>query len=640
MNFCVPKWQPAVTALLIATAIFSALNYQGHDYSYRWNLLALFVVTMLAGLHCLSAGERDLRLRQHAALLAYAAYLFWGLLGLLWSAVPSDSLMAWLSQVSGLFALYLGYQAKDRQWRYFMGGLLALGLAVVLYTLYQGLALHIERPAGFLINWNSNAAFIALTMVPFAGSLLQTAGIGQRLGLAAYMLLGTMAIGITESRGGMLVLSLGLLPICALRIRSVAAWQSVAWLVVSVLFGLVLAEWLQGGAMGERIGRQLQEASAASLGSGRHALWQAGWQMYLQKPWLGWGLNAYHWLYPQFRNPLLLEDGQLAHNDYLDVLIGLGPIGLLLIGAFAASVVRLGWQSWRKGDLEALALSAAGVAMLAHSWVDFDLFQSAMLLVLGLYVGRASAQLRPQLAPVLPAALSFSTALRRNLTGVSMLVLGLWLGSLFIGLRYVHLALQEEQPNRRLDLLNQGEVWLPYLEQIQSLQASSVANAVKNGRPEGVSEQEHNALAEFALAKLERALAGNPLRAESYLHKADVLSERRDEGAIAAYRQALQHDPYDLDARCRLVDWLRQAGRPAEAKQYLLDSLDRAYFADYRKGLGLLLRLQGLLEAEGMSEAQRSELGRGFNELVEPMMQQPSGVFVLQSRGLLKKNDR
>jgi O-antigen ligase len=78
----------------------------------------------------------------------------------------------------------------------------------------------------------------------------------------------------------------------------------------------------------------------------RGEIWDAAWTGYLQRPKLGWGFAA-AWWDPEFRaplstNPLLEATIFEAHNGYLEVLVGGGPIALLLLFAsLAASAVAI-----------------------------------------------------------------------------------------------------------------------------------------------------------------------------------------------------------------------------------------------------------------------------------------------------------
>ncbi len=93
--FKLNKIQSAAFPVLMISAVFAALNYQGHDYSYRWNLLALFIMATLTLIFLWRNYDNRRPLKLHKAWILYSLYMLWSLAGLLWSAVPSDSLLFW-----------------------------------------------------------------------------------------------------------------------------------------------------------------------------------------------------------------------------------------------------------------------------------------------------------------------------------------------------------------------------------------------------------------------------------------------------------------------------------------------------------------------------------------------------------------
>ena len=108
----------------------------------------------------------------------------------------------------------------------------------------------------------------------------------------------------------------------------------VAGLVVAgVAVVAVSASWISG-----RLGRD------TSL-NGRNDIWSVVLQRVRERPVIGWGFDA-AWYDPAFREPL--SDGTVlapvireAHNGYLELLLGAGPVALLLgIAAVAIGMVR------------------------------------------------------------------------------------------------------------------------------------------------------------------------------------------------------------------------------------------------------------------------------------------------------------
>lgn len=622
-------------------AVFSALNFQGHEYSFRWNLLALCLLLLLTIAHLFTHKPQQLRLSRHYALLSYTAFMLWALSSLCWSAVPSDSLLAWLTLLGAVFALYLGYQINDRLWQFCKALLLPLTLIVAGYTLYQSLILNTQRPAGFLLNWNSNAAFIALLALPYCATLLQTKQTLTRHMLGLFLFICAMAIASTQSRGGLLALLIGLAPLCWLQYRHQRESNGVIVLLAYLTAGFVATEILQNGAFTQRINAQIENTNLENietLGSGRHALWAAAWQMYLDKPWLGWGLGMYHWLYPQYRDPMILESGQLVHNDYLEILMSLGPVGLLLLLAFVICVLRLFLRAWRNKNLSDLALAGSASAILLHSLVEFNLFQPAITIILGLYVGHLSKNNDNPIETQAEKE-TFSQPLYLGLSAVGGLALSIWFGSLFAGFYYSNLALKETRLPQRLTYLEKAQKWLPYMDRYYAWQASFIIDALKQELPEGMTAKEYNTLIQYALNQVNAAISKNSLHAANYRNLAELLetsakTPEQVNAAMTAYRQALYHDPYDLESRYRLANLLEQQQREVEAYRLLFAGLDKAYFTNLKTGMGFLLKIHQIIETTNVTPEQKKALEDQLTELAMRSMKFLTGQFILRGIGI------
>lgn len=56
--------------------------------------------------------------------------------------------------------------------------------------------------------------------------------------------------------------------------------------------------------------------------------------MFLDNPITGWESGTFRFLYMQYKSPLSGEAGTFVHNDYLQFLLELGPIGLAIFIIF------------------------------------------------------------------------------------------------------------------------------------------------------------------------------------------------------------------------------------------------------------------------------------------------------------------
>jgi len=253
------------------------------------------------------------------------------------------------------------------------------------------------------------AAWLAMTILLGMGWLAARTGHARRVGLRA--LLGTprvreellrrylpmiavvvmaLALVFTLSRGGVLGLGAGLLVFLAL-LGAVGHARRSALLAGVLLVGVGgYGAWIGVGPLLTRFGA----SSGASLD--RVAQYQASLGMLRDFPLLGVGLGAYREIYFRYQ-PAAHAAGVVyypyAHNDVLQLLLELGPLGALLCLFFAWRLVGdlvaahlLGrgacpvdggeGEAARRHDRWTLGLAigalAGAVALLTHSLLDFN----------------------------------------------------------------------------------------------------------------------------------------------------------------------------------------------------------------------------------------------------------------------------
>ena len=126
----------------------------------------------------------------------------------------------------------------------------------------------------------------------------------------------------------------------------------------------------------------------------RVQLWRGAWNMALDQPWLGVGLDNFLYAYrTHYALPTAWQELNLSHphNIVLDFWTRLGFLGLVVgIWLFAAAF----WQGWpalkrASGDRWALLLGllASLAATLAHGLIDNSLFLVDLMLLFMLSIG-------------------------------------------------------------------------------------------------------------------------------------------------------------------------------------------------------------------------------------------------------------
>jgi O-antigen ligase len=227
----------------------------------------------------------------------------------------------------------------------YLGHSLPIVLAVALFGASRG-----RRLAGGLL---AALIFVGLVLTFSRGALL--------LGLPAAVLFMGFAAG-----GRWRWVALGLMAVGALALLPLFATQRFATLLD-----------LQGGTSFFRL-----------------QLWRGAWNMALEHPWLGVGLDNFLYAYrTRYALPAAWQELNLSHphNVVLDFWTRLGFLGLLIgVWLFAAAF----WQGWpafkrASGDTRALLLGmlAGLAATLAHGLIDNSVFLVDLMLLFMLSLG-------------------------------------------------------------------------------------------------------------------------------------------------------------------------------------------------------------------------------------------------------------
>ncbi|MBI4515430.1 MAG: O-antigen ligase family protein [Deltaproteobacteria bacterium] len=201
--------------------------------------------------------------------------------------------------------------------------------------------------------------------------------------LLAGVALMLLAMGLTQSRGGVLAALGGL----ALGAAAFGVWRrALTWRRLALgagVFAALALVWLQSPQLIRRFSGELQVTPYS-----RPSLWRETLVMVRDFPLFGIGLGNFEWLFPRYQPVGTHTYFDRAHNDYLQLVV---ESGLLGAGCFAWLFVRffmLCWRGLRTAErdrvLLALGLTAGVAALLLHSLTDFNLHlpSNALLFVI------------------------------------------------------------------------------------------------------------------------------------------------------------------------------------------------------------------------------------------------------------------
>lgn len=251
------------------------------------------------------------------------------------------------------------------------------------------------NPFGSYVNGHHFAAFLEMTIgltlgLVFGGAMKNNRRI---FFLIAAVVMG-MAILFSSSRGGLLSLLGVVVFVVAANLlsrrrlagennslsegdknfrRNFAFIGGGAALIV-ILFGAVLMlggdDWLLRG-----IGLENQ----ADASNGRTHFWQIAWQIFLDYPILGAGLDSFGTAFPHYDTWNGRFRVEQAHNDYLQILADAGIAGFCCVAAFIYLLFKRGWQIVAQERTDkfrrdvGLGALAGCFGILIHSFFDFPL---------------------------------------------------------------------------------------------------------------------------------------------------------------------------------------------------------------------------------------------------------------------------
>lgn len=297
---------------------------------------------------------------------------------------PARALDAWLAAVVGaVWFLWVRRLAADRTHRAFLAWSLFAAAALVAAVSFATRGWDAQaiyglrftpgwRGFGPFPNRNHTGDFLAMGALLGCGCVTW-AGTRKKwlLAIGGGLLLGLVIVAllITESRGGLIVLGVGLLVffvLAQLRTRN-RKTLAVAAGAALLLGALALAF---GGPVFARFHSQTAGAVSNAL---RIHIWQDAFAMWQDAPLLGHGVDSFEQIFP-FYQTLEIENGLVLHPEsswrlWL-VELGLIPValGAIALAIFVADHLR---ESFRgRGFFFRAAAFAAAAALLAHSVFD------------------------------------------------------------------------------------------------------------------------------------------------------------------------------------------------------------------------------------------------------------------------------
>ena len=241
------------------------------------------------------------------------------------------------------------------------------------------------QPVGFFANSNHLATLIVLG-IPFVAALARRRLKGhvrerlpQAIALGALALFLVLAGVVVGSVAGIALLVPALVGSVLIFLgRGTSRWAFFLMLAALVALGLFVglashSQMLNGFGMG----------SVGDSPTGRSTIYTTTWKAIGQFFPVGSGLGTFSDVYRWYEDPAKVTSVYVnhAHNDYLELVLETGVVGILLIVGMLAWWARRAAAVWLGRDESpfAKAASVASAIVLAHSLVDYPLRTGAIL---------------------------------------------------------------------------------------------------------------------------------------------------------------------------------------------------------------------------------------------------------------------
>lgn len=248
--------------------------------------------------------------------------------------------------------------------------------------------------------------------------------------LAAVTLAGVISAGIicSLSRGGMLSMAVAAAVVAATALASRRFSGRLVWAGAAVLAGLILVSWVgMGGAAKARLATVLERPV---LEEGRLRHWRDAVQAVPDFWRCGSGLGTYRYIYGLYLRQPASSWYCHAENEYLEILVEGGVIGLGLLLALLALIGTASWRLLRSGP-DHLAPVAGLVGMFAlasqavHALCDFGLHMPSNAMLFAILCGAAAGR-AAQLKSVRPVRGTLAGRLVPVAIGSGLAIVAAW----------------------------------------------------------------------------------------------------------------------------------------------------------------------------------------------------------------------
>lgn len=416
-----------IDGLVVAAMFFAALAWGGNEL---WAMALVAIVSLGAfGVRLLAEFARK-RIHApwswiYAPLLLFLAFNLAAVIsrkcGLPWGSVEFHTTTTYLLLLLGCAAMVflVGNGLRSRSHvKWFAIGIIALGAFEAVYGLTQYLGdfdyiwlykrgISTRQASGTLINRNHYALLLNMCIGIGIGYLyyrahrlvegfrfswraaLSSPGSPKLLWMLFWLILMGVSVIFSMSRMGIAAMAAGLgaVLIASSAVRAGGKAATVGLLLLIAVLGFAVYIGVDAVLM-----RYESLAEENALDQNRTALWRDAWKMVKENPWFGQGLGTFQWTYPAYETVNPDKPARYAHNDYLQILIETGIVGLGLLLWFFGAVWRVAIRNLKNDRdplVRGIGLGTIGAltAIALQEITDFGLYIPGVAVVAALIVG-------------------------------------------------------------------------------------------------------------------------------------------------------------------------------------------------------------------------------------------------------------
>jgi O-antigen ligase len=248
-------------------------------------------------------------------------------------------------------------------------------------------------PFGPFVNRNHFAGFLGM-IIPFSVAFASMArSLEKRVMYGFFGIIMAVALFFSLSRGGIISFFGGILVFLFLVFTKGKSRMKLAPLFIFLFFFAVYLVYLGASPVIERF------AKSGVTDAQRLSAWVGTLTAFRDFPLFGSGMGTFPYIFKIYQPEGLPGFWDHAHNDYLELLLEGGIIGVLVLAVFMLSIlIRILKAPWdERGTYLGAAFLSSITTMAVHSIVDFNLHIPSNAILFSLILGLAANMSRGEL---------------------------------------------------------------------------------------------------------------------------------------------------------------------------------------------------------------------------------------------------